>query len=362
MAKHAEAVAGGEPSQDLSTSGPVLAFCGWSGSGKTTLLEALIPRLRRRGLAVALIKHDAHGVQLDTPGKDSDRFFKAGATVCLRGPKEVAWRYGASASIGFRRCVRDLLRHHDLVLVEGHKHTPLPKVWIAARNQPSSPESVHGILATLPWSSDRTDEAEEIVMSYMEKAFATRRVLGGVLVGGASRRMGRPKQLINIRGNAMIEHVAAALAPTTDNLVLLGDGAVPASIEALLRLPDVADCTGPMAGLLAAMRWAPDSTWLVAACDLPQCDSATALWLLSQRRQGAWAVMPQFETGVEPLLAVYEPQALGLLEDQYAADELAPRLLAQHEKVYTPRPPPELEGAWRNVNTEQELAVLMPGT
>ncbi len=65
---------------------PVLAVCGFSGSGKTTLLETAIPRLVERGLAVAVVKHAAHGFQVDRAGKDSERLFRAGATIVLSGP------------------------------------------------------------------------------------------------------------------------------------------------------------------------------------------------------------------------------------------------------------------------------------
>ena len=48
---------------------PVVAFAGYSGSGKTTLIEALLPCLRRRGLRVAVVKHDAHRFDVDRPGR-----------------------------------------------------------------------------------------------------------------------------------------------------------------------------------------------------------------------------------------------------------------------------------------------------
>ena len=61
--------------QGVLQSEPVLAVCGFSGSGKTTLLESVVGELSRRGLSVGVVKHDAHGIQIDRPGKDSDRLF-----------------------------------------------------------------------------------------------------------------------------------------------------------------------------------------------------------------------------------------------------------------------------------------------
>ena len=62
---------------------PIVSVAGWSGTGKTTYLEQLIPELKRRGLRIAALKHDAHGFELDREGKDSWRLSKAGADVTL---------------------------------------------------------------------------------------------------------------------------------------------------------------------------------------------------------------------------------------------------------------------------------------
>jgi len=64
---------------------PVVGVCGYSGAGKTTLIESLIPVLRQEGLSVAVVKHDAHGLSVDSRGKDSDRFYRAGADVLAHG-------------------------------------------------------------------------------------------------------------------------------------------------------------------------------------------------------------------------------------------------------------------------------------
>ena len=52
-----------------------------------------------RGLSVAVVKHDAHGFEVDKPGKDSDRLFRAGATISLRGPHQQFERRGAGAAL-----------------------------------------------------------------------------------------------------------------------------------------------------------------------------------------------------------------------------------------------------------------------
>ena len=110
----------------------VFGLAGYSGSGKTTLLEALIPRLTAAGLSVSLIKHAHHRFDIDQPGKDSHRLREAGCSEVLliseqrwvlmhelRGAPEPSLEEQIAR---FSDC--------DLVLVEGFKHTRIPKLEV----------------------------------------------------------------------------------------------------------------------------------------------------------------------------------------------------------------------------------------
>lgn len=110
----------------------IFGFAGWSGSGKTTLLEALIPVLAQQVGRVSLIKHAHHAFDVDQPGKDSWRHRQAGCTEVLvssgvrwalmhelRGDGELALPQALSR-----------LSPCDLVLIEGYKAYPMPKLEI----------------------------------------------------------------------------------------------------------------------------------------------------------------------------------------------------------------------------------------
>ena len=342
---------------------PVIAVCGFKNSGKTTLLEGVIPGLCDQGLAVAVIKHDAHGIQVDHQGKDSDRLFRVGADVLLHGPNETLARRRPSSIAGLEEAMEMLLGRNDVVLVEGHKETPLPKIWVHGPGSTPAPPGVSDIGLELAWEAGRTPRATAWILERVHAAWRERRTNGVVLVGGASRRMGRPKQLVVHRGVTLSERAVEAIHDAVENIVLAGSGPVPGSLENLLRLPDSPGMVGPLAGLLSVMRWAPNETWVVAACDLPSVSSEAVAWLIAQRRPGVWAVMPRLRDGeVEPLLAVYEPQARPLLEAQAARGQWGPRHLAANDRVICPTPPAELSAAWRNVNTPEEMAsVSAPG-
>lgn len=110
----------------------ILGLTGWSGSGKTVLLTALIPLFAARGVAVSTIKHAHHAFDLDQPGKDSWRHRVAGAREVLIGS---ATRWALLHELGGapEPELPDLLARLspvDLVLVEGFKANPHPKIEV----------------------------------------------------------------------------------------------------------------------------------------------------------------------------------------------------------------------------------------
>ncbi|BCV23570.1 molybdopterin-guanine dinucleotide biosynthesis protein B [Gelria sp. Kuro-4] len=119
----------------------VVSFVGTSGSGKTTLLVELITALTRRGLKVAAVKHSHEENAGDAPGKDTQRLKQAGAEgVALLTPARTALFYPlADEEAGAR--LTDWFPGVDLILVEGWKHGPFPRVLVfrAGVSEPLSP-------------------------------------------------------------------------------------------------------------------------------------------------------------------------------------------------------------------------------
>ena len=115
---------------------PVISVVGKSGSGKTVFLEKLIAVLNRRGLKIGVIKHDPHGFEIDTPGKDSWRHARAGsATVVVSSPERLAIIKRLDEEMTLDALVSTYLEDVDLVITEGYKTARKKKIEVSRRER-----------------------------------------------------------------------------------------------------------------------------------------------------------------------------------------------------------------------------------
>jgi len=115
---------------------PIIAIVGWKNSGKTTLAVRLVEVLTDRGYRIATIKHAHHALRLDDEGTDSARHRAAGA----RQVAVVSAERWALLTEGPEPDFADVIARlgpADLIVVEGYKSQPIPK--IEARRRDSLP-------------------------------------------------------------------------------------------------------------------------------------------------------------------------------------------------------------------------------
>jgi len=104
-----------------------VAFTGPSGSGKTTLVEK-VAKVLIEGHKVAIIKNDPKDKAIfDVEGKDSDRFSKTGAEVVVTSPTRTTYLSQREKSLDE---IVAMINDFDILLVEGLKTLPLPRIAI----------------------------------------------------------------------------------------------------------------------------------------------------------------------------------------------------------------------------------------
>ena len=124
-----------------------IGVVGCKNSGKTTLIEGLLKEFAFRGLRVATIKHDAHDFEIDIPGNDTWRHRAAGSKLTIIAS---ASKFALVRETDDEATLADLLQFvddsFDLVLVEGMRSSPLPKILV---RRPAAGDDPPGIRGTI---------------------------------------------------------------------------------------------------------------------------------------------------------------------------------------------------------------------
>ena len=113
----------------------IIGIAGYSGSGKTTLIEKVIPLLVAEGVRVSLVKHAHHEFDVDQAGKDSYRHRHAGCSEVLVSSSK-RWALMHELRGAPEPSLQDQLKQLspcDLVIVEGYKSAPIPKLEVHRR-------------------------------------------------------------------------------------------------------------------------------------------------------------------------------------------------------------------------------------
>lgn len=248
-----------------------------------------------------------------------------------------------------------LSRRFDVVIVDGEVDFTLHQIHIGAENS-----SLKG--DALFWG-DKDHGVELFCDSLLRKIDSIKQkvpVWACILIGGKSSRMGRPKHLLpGIDGSkeSWLERTIGQIEPLVEQVVVSGKGELPESLTTLPRIPDIPGVAGPLTGVLSAMRWQPDVSWLVIACDMPFVSAEAAQWLISMVKPGRWGSLPRLKGSdfCEPLFAWYDGRAGHLLEEQLLTGNLRVGKIASHNKIDNPLIPDAFASSWQNVNTPEQL-------
>jgi molybdopterin-guanine dinucleotide biosynthesis protein A len=137
---------------------------------------------------------------------------------------------------------------------------------------------------------------------------------GFVLTGGRSSRMGRDKGLLPIEGSVLVERTAERVRAAAGSVTLVGAPERYASLG-LAVAPDLIEDCGPIGGLYTALKMTSADWNLLVACDMPGITAGFLGELLAAARErGSTCLVPQTESGLHPLCAVYHRRAGGAVE------------------------------------------------
>ena len=110
----------------------LFGIIGWKNAGKTTLVVRLVEHFTAQGIKVATVKHAHHDFDIDHPGKDSFKHREAGASqVVIASDQRIAMlRENREPTPPTLEDTLRWVEPCDLILVEGFKRHPHPKIEV----------------------------------------------------------------------------------------------------------------------------------------------------------------------------------------------------------------------------------------
>lgn len=143
--------------------------------------------------------------------------------------------------------------------------------------------------------------------------------MGLVLAGGKSTRMGQDKSLLNYHGTTQRDHVRQLLLPFCENVFISVKHRSAHDPKFIIADGPLLGDIGPMAGLLTAFRQFPDYSWIAVGCDYPFLENKT-IEVLQKGESSTYATaFINTETQrPEPLLTIYRPSILPLVEESFS--------------------------------------------
>ncbi len=184
-------------------------------------------------------------------------------------------------------------------------------------------------------------------------------VTGFILAGGASRRMGRNKAVLEVDGTPIITRTYRTLASLFHEVIVVTNSPQDYDFLPCRKVPDIYPDYGSIAGLHSALAHSSTAYSFVTACDMPFLDPAVIRHLCEIRMVGYDAVIPYSEGGQEPLHAVYSSACKDVFENAIQKGErkildILSRMNIRHVPYDEVRRVGGQAASFLNVNTPEE--------
>ena len=140
-------------------------------------------------------------------------------------------------------------------------------------------------------------------------------IVGAILAGGRSSRMGRDKALLKLDGSPFVSHVATTLREIFDRVILVANDPSAYGFLGLKTIGDIYQDCGPLGGIHSALVHAGSADIFVTACDTPFVTRELVRYVVGFDSD-APARIPSFGQQLHPLCGIYTQNCLPFIVER----------------------------------------------
>ena len=182
-------------------------------------------------------------------------------------------------------------------------------------------------------------------------------IIGVILAGGKSSRMGSDKALLDLNGKPFIRHIADVFRQFFTTILISADDDALYSFLDVPVITDIVKNSGPLGGIHSGLKHSHPRDIFIVACDMPfiEPDAVTSLLSICP---GKDVVIFSVDGQIQPLFGLYRKTCLPLIEEHLGRGQYA--VLGCLEKLQTVTvaiPSPTIAvapGSLRNINSSED--------
>ena len=176
-----------------------------------------------------------------------------------------------------------------------------------------------------------------------------------ILAGGQSRRLGRNKALVEVKGQTIIEKVVSAVPAKKENVKIVTSSFQTFRFLKLEMISDIHPGLGPIGGVHAGLVDSAFDFNFFLACDLPLI-STEVIQLVLDSHSGQDVFGVRTKKGLEPLCALYSKNCISTIDNQMKIKDYSLHSLL--ETIPSEFIEMENSNLLFNMNTKQDLEDL----
>jgi molybdopterin-guanine dinucleotide biosynthesis protein A len=183
-----------------------------------------------------------------------------------------------------------------------------------------------------------------------------------LLSGGNSSRFGTNKALESINGKPLIEQIVENLKNAFEKVYIIGNVKEYIFLQDVFFCEDIIPNKGPLGGILTGLICSDSEYNFLTGCDMPFLTSEFFEFVKLQKKDYD-VLVPEYNSYLEPLAAVYSKKCLPFISDSLKKDQLKlksffPKVKVRIIKETVIREIGEPEKLFFNINYKEDVEKL----